>query len=474
MTHGALKPRIAIVDDDRLVVNMFAAQFSDEFEILKITQPATALDVIDDSVMVAIVDERMDGIAGTDVLALLREQRPLVTRILLTAHASLECLSKAINEAEVRHFIDKRRGTSRDWDAYMRGVLRDAVAASRSRNREETRRDLMTASAASGFSHLVGRSSSLSQVVSVAKRIANSEIPVLIQGETGTGKELMARAIHFEGARSRNVFLALNCANFDRELVASELFGHTKGAFTGAHSDKKGYLELADAGTIFLDEIGDMPLEVQANLNRFLDDGEFRRLGEPTTKPRYSNVRIIAATHMDLMEAIRQKRFREDLYFRLSSCCLRLPPLRERVGDIPLVAGHLLARACARNHRPPVRLTDSAVRLLESYHFPGNVRELRAIIELALILSPGGTKELEVKHFNIQSGDVGLHKTPRPDSPAASLAELEENFSRETILKRLRHFGGHQGQTAASLRIDPRTLYNRMRDLNVHWPESGS
>ena len=470
MASQANKPRIAIVDDDELIVNTFATQFSDEFEILRITEPTEALDVIDDLVMVAVVDEKMHSIAGTEILSLLKERRPLITRILLTAHASLECLSKAINEAEVRHFIDKRRATAKDWDRYMRNILRDAVALCRASYREEAHKSLRHSVICNGFDKLIGGGAALSEVLATARGIAKVDtIPVLIQGETGTGKELLARAIHYEGVRRAGVFLPLNCATFERELIGSELFGHVKGAFTGAHADKKGCLELADSGTVFFDEIGDMPLDVQAHLNRFLDQGEFRRIGDSAVQARHSDVRVIAATHLDLGSAIRQNRFRQDLYFRLSKCVLVLPPLRQRVEDIPELATNLLSAACLKQHKPVPRLAGSVLDALTQHSFPGNIRELQGLIELALALAEDDVEQLELRHFNFRIPPV---TESRAGSLDASLREMQDAFDRDKIQERLRHFGGHRGRTAESLKITPRWLNTRMQQLNIRWPET--
>ena len=470
MTSKVNKPRIAIVDDDELIVNTFATQFSDEFEILRITEPTKALDMIDDLVMVAVVDEKMHAIAGTEILSLLKERRPLITRILLTAHASLECLSKAINEAEMRHFIDKRRATAKDWDRYMRNTLRDGVDLCRANCREEAHKTLRHSAIGNGFDRLIGRSAALSKVLATARSIAKVDtIPVLIQGETGTGKELLARAIHYEGVRRAGVFLPLNCATFDRDLIGSELFGHVKGAFTGAHADKKGCLEVADSGTVFFDEIGDMPLDVQAHLNRFLDQGEFRRIGDSAAQGRHSDVRVIAATHIDLGSAIKQNRFREDLYFRLSKCVLVLPPLRQRAEDIPELAKHLLTAACLKQHKPVPRLAESVLDALTQHRFPGNIRELQGLMELALALAEDDVEQLELRHFNFR---IPPATESTSASLEASLREMQDKFDRDKIQERLRHFAGHRGRTAESLQITPRWLNIRMQQLNIRWPEA--
>jgi DNA-binding NtrC family response regulator len=470
MASKPYKPRIAMVDDNHLVVDNFARQFSDEFDILKITQPTKALDLIDDTVMVAVVDEKMDPISGTDLLARLRDCRPTVTRILLTAHADLDCLSKAINDADVKYFVDKRRAIAKDWDQYMRSKLRDAVDFCRDRRRDESQRQLQKLTGLQGFESLIGTSKALGSLLDDARKLAKTDISVLIRGETGTGKELLARAIHFESLRRAEVFVPLNCATFGLELAGSELFGHVKGAFTGAVSDKKGLLEVADTGTVFLDEIGDLRPDVQAHLNRFLDgNGEFRRIGEPTGVTRHSNVRIIAATHVDLDAAIIEKRFREDLYFRLKTCTLRLPPLRERSQDIPEIAAHLLSRACLKYHRGIPGLAQSALATLTRYHFPGNVRELKNLIESAVVLAPEDDAELELRYPELTSS---LPRMGASHSASATLEEMETGFARERIRERLRSFGGNRQKTAESLGIDPRTLFNRMAALNIHWPET--
>jgi two-component system response regulator HupR/HoxA len=478
------KPVIGILDDDHSVVESFEGQFSDEFEVLTFTVPADALERIDDTVSAILVDERMPKIRGTELLKIFKERRPDVLRILLTAYADFDCLVRSINDAEIFHFFDKRLMARKGGDEYVRGVLRRAAEINRlrrenadllralDRENQNLRRQkvFLTSEGAKRFSDLGGASDSFQNIVKSARKLVNSSRSVLIRGQTGTGKELLARAIHYEGNRADQVFVPLNCATFNRDMIGSELFGYTAGSFTGALArDKKGYLAIADKGTLFLDEIGDMPLEVQAHLNRFLDSGELRPVGDNKGAPQHVDVRIIAATHQDLEAAMQAGRFREDLYFRLKTFELVIPPLRNRPEDIPVLARQLAAETCEAQGKRIVRISQSAVGRLKQYRFPGNVRELKALIERAIVLADEGTEELTLEHFT-----EGIFPSPQsdPDTMRGDLDHMIDGVKREKILEALRSAGGHRQNAAASLGMSRRWLAKLMRDLNIGWPET--
>ena len=274
-----------------------------------------------------------------------------------------------------------------DFDLLRRTLerlARDATAALQSARFAETEQSR------NGFGAILGRSAALARVLEQARRVSvHRDLTVLIGGETGTGKELLARAVHYHGPRRREPFLEINCAAIPGNLLESELFGHERGAFTGAVAAKPGLFELAHGGTVFLDEIGHLPLELQPKLLRALEGRELRRVGGNQT--RHVDVRVIAATHVDLAAAVREGRFREDLYFRLHVVRLLLPPLREREGDVELLAEAFLARFAATYGLPVPALAPDTVSLLRSHPWPGNIRELRNAIERALVLSPEGT-----------------------------------------------------------------------------------
>jgi DNA-binding NtrC family response regulator len=289
------------------------------------------------------------------------------------------------------------------------------------------------------------------QLLVTLARAAPSPLPVLIQGETGTGKELLARALHDQGPRAAFPFVPINCAALPENLIESELFGHERGAFTGAIERKTGLFEVATRGTVFLDEIGELSFPLQARLLRVLETQEFFRVGG--TRPVRVDVRVVSATHRDLRAEIETGRFREDLFYRLNGVTLRVPPLRERRGDIALLARHFLDRGGSG------RLLDAtAVDALRAYDWPGNVRELEMVVGRAALLAPGSTIKGEDLPFEIRP-----RAAPRVLRTDLSLADME----REYVLAALERHRGHRGRTAEVLGIDPKTLYNKLRSWGV-------
>jgi transcriptional regulator with GAF, ATPase, and Fis domain len=320
------------------------------------------------------------------------------------------------------------------------------------------------------FGDVVGESPALRKVLQQIEIVAPTEASVLILGETGTGKELLAQAIHERSLRCERPLIKVNCSAIPRELFESEFFGHVKGAFTGALKDRMGRFQMADGGTLFLDEIGEIPLELQSKLLRVLQDGQFERIGEDRT--RRVDVRLIAATNRHLQEEIEAGRFRQDLYYRLSVFPITVPPLRERLDDIPLLAKHFVQRACARLNCPQVRITARQVQLLQRYHWPGNIRELQNVIERAVILARGGVLQLEPVL------PVEMIAAVRPHSPRAQTAvapgiireEKWKERERENILAALQKARGKiygPGGAAELLGVKATTLAYRMKVLRI-------
>ncbi len=308
---------------------------------------------------------------------------------------------------------------------------------------------------ASGYG-LIGDSPRMRDVYRLIGKVLHNPVSVLLTGETGTGKELVARAIHDCGLRRSKAFIVQNCASLPENLLESELFGYRKGAFTGAERDRKGLFDAADGGTLFLDEIGDMPLSLQAKLLRVLQEGEVRPLGSTSTHK--VDVRIVAATHRDLRSQVEQGRFREDLFYRLSHFPIELPPLRERDEDILRLARHFADKASAFLQRDPCRWSDAALAQLASYAFPGNVRELKGLVERAVLLCEGG--ELLPEHFNLQHDS-------QADDACMNLRERLERVERNLLLDCLRKNRGNQSQAARELGLPRRTLLYRMDRLSI-------
>ena len=330
---------------------------------------------------------------------------------------------------------------------------------------------------------LIGRSAAMQEVYRTLARLMNTDLTVLINGESGTGKELAARALHDYGKRKNHPFIAINMAAIPRELIESELFGHEKGAFTGAVSKSSGKFEQAEGGTLFLDEIGDMPPEAQTRLLRVLQEGEYTSVGGRTAVK--TNVRVIAATHRDLTQLIRQGLFREDLYYRLNVVRVRVPPLRERASDIPLLAATLVERASKRLARQISSVSEEALALLTAHSWPGNVRELENVLERAVIVVPPTGQCIEAEHLTFDGRSVSMpamdvsatlsENTQGPivsfglDDGHSSLsiklhaAELE----RHLIVLALRRTEGHRGRAAALLEISSKALAYKIRDYGI-------
>lgn len=302
---------------------------------------------------------------------------------------------------------------------------------------------------------LIGNSAALSRTTYLLSKILDSTCTVLLTGETGTGKEIVSRAIHEHGPRRENAFVVQNCAAFPEALLESELFGYRKGAFTGADRDRHGLFDAADGGTLLLDEIGDMPMLLQAKLLRVLQEGEIRPLGSNTV--RKVDVRIIAATHRDLPTLVAEGRFREDLYYRLAQFPIELPPLRQRTEDIEVLARHFADEACLHSNRAAVHWSAAALQALSNYAFPGNVRELKGFVERAVLLCENG--ELTPEHFPVPA-IVG-------DPVCLTLRERMEQFERSVLLECLSNSGGNRTRAARTLGVSRRTLLYRLAHLKI-------
>jgi DNA-binding NtrC family response regulator len=317
---------------------------------------------------------------------------------------------------------------------------------------------------------LIGDSRPMVELRALIERAAPSDVPILIVGENGTGKELVARAIHDLSPRRSQPFVKLNCAAVPAELIESELFGHERGAFSGAIAQRRGRFEQADGGTLFLDEIGDMPPAMQAKLLRVLQDGELTRVGG--AGEIRVDVRVISATNRPVEALLEKGEFREDLYYRISTLTLRTPPLRERAGDVGPLAAHFLEAACRRNHWKPRRLTTDAVALLEQQPWRGNVRELRNVVERALILSAADPlTAAELRAALPQGGAGGARTGPAPLPHEGPLKELADAFERDLIRERLRATRGNMAAAARSLGLERSHLYKKCRQLGIDFKE---
>lgn len=403
-----------------------------------------------------LLDVLMPGLDGLAALERLRERHADLPVVMMSGEATIERAVQAIRLGAY-DFLEKPLTPEKLL------VTVERALAWRNLGRENAALRAERAERAADF-QMVGTSSAASALRETILRVAPTQAKVLILGENGTGKELVARAIHDASSRARGPFIKVNCAAIPRDLVESELFGHERGAFTGATATRKGKFELAHTGTLFLDEVGDMSAETQAKLLRALETGEAERVGG--ARPVRFDVRVVAATNKDLGAEITAGRFREDLYYRLSVVPIAVPPLRERQQDVPVIAEHFLAQACADNRRPPIRLTADAIHGLEAYDWPGNIRELRNLMERIAIMSDatelsGDALAAYLPEAPIRATAPGvLGEEARVDPTLRSRLEGAE---RTALLEELGRSGWNVSAAAKNLGIDRASLHRKMK-----------
>jgi two-component system response regulator HydG len=412
---------------------------------------------------VVVTDLVLGGlIDGLGVLRGVRQHSPGTEVILITAHSSIDTCRSALQQGAF-DYVEKPI----DIDELRTVVQRAVEKTALERTVHELRRQL---DERYDFDDFIGVSPAVLQILDTIRRVAPSDLPVLIQGESGTGKELLARAIHVRSRRKENRLVTLNCAGLSESILEDELFGHVKGAFTGAAGDRAGRFEHADGGTIFLDEVGDMPVNMQAKLLRVLENGELVRLG--SNESVHVNVRLISATNRDLTEMVAARKFREDLYFRIRGAYLSLPPLRQRREDIPVLIEHFLKAAAQRHDKAITGMTAETRRVLMAYDWPGNVRQLRNVIENMVVLADtdaGGKLTLSDLPPEVYLPPTTAATADRPGNLVGlSIEEAEKQLIRNT----LKMVAGNREQAAAILGVGERTLYRKLRDLGIK--EDGS
>jgi DNA-binding NtrC family response regulator len=456
-----VKPRILIVDDDAGTLASLSRAFALEGYTTVTAGSATrALERLQEEPVDAILsDVVMPEMDGLDFLARVKERSPDTPVILMSGQATLDTAVKATRLGAL-DFVEKPVGLER-----LLLTLRNALRLDRLQreNRELQRywRDELA---------LIGESRQMASLRALVERAAPADVPILILGENGTGKELVARAIHDLSPRRDQPFVKMNCAAVPAELVESELFGHEKGAFSGAVGQRRGRFEQADGGTLFLDEIGDMAAPMQAKLLRVLQDGEITRVGG--AGEIRVDVRVISATNHDLEGLVEAGRFREDLYYRINTLSLRTPALREHAQDIPALAVHFAAAAARRHHWKPRPLSPEALTLLQEQPWKGNVRELRNVVERVLILSdadPIAPADVRAALPAGTGGTASAAPAVRAGSIPAegALRDIVDNYEREVIRERLRAHGGHVTNAARSLGLERSHLYKKCRQLGI-------
>ena len=455
------RARILVVDDKENMLKLFARLLGEDFELTTASDGGHALAIIGrEPFDVVVTDIRMPSADGFEVLGAVKARAPDTEVIMMTGHGSIEDAVLAMKRGAY-DYLQKPF----DPDAALLAITR---ALERKRLREQAATLQREVEGVYSFHNIVGKSPPMRELYHLLERAAGLDITVLLSGESGTGKELAARAIHYHSARREKRFVPVNCGALPSELVESELFGHARGAFTGAAGEKAGLFEEAQGGTIFLDEIGDLPLAMQVKLNRALQEREIRRVGD--NRAVRIDVRVVAATHRELKKEVREERFREDLFYRLNVFPIHLPPLRDRKEDIPLLAGQFLEKYARAFRREVTSFEPDALRALTAHAWPGNVRELENAIERAVAVASGPVvREVDLPpevRAGPESGALPGEALARmPYRDAVELAR--ERMSRDYLTALLREFNGNVTQAATRAGLERESLHRLVRRYGI-------
>jgi len=459
--------RILLVDDEPDIVRTLSLTFEADYDVFQAGSGADGLAILARHEIACIIaDQRMPEMTGVDFLERSLAVQPQAIRMILTGYTDTPALIRAINAGRIYRYITKpwdreelKITVKRAVECYEltqenQRLLKELQAANERLQAEnlylkrEVEKD-------SRSDTIVGTSPAMQRVFDLMEKVIDSSATILLTGETGTGKGVIAHYLHHHGRRRNGLFIEQNCGALPETLLESELFGHRRGAFTGAVQDKKGLFEVADGGTLFLDEVSEMSPTMQVKLLQVLQDGKMRRIGE--TESRQVDVRIVAATNRDLESEVKKGAFRADLYYRLSVFPIKTPPLRERREDIPLLVHHFLDHQCKKLKKPVIGLSDEAIQRLLDYDFPGNVRELQNLIERAVLLSSGSRLDLD-------------EWLPQPsDHPRAAGSPTLTQIEQDHIVQQLRSRNGNLALVAKDLGISRTTLWRRMKAYQIPW-----
>jgi two-component system NtrC family response regulator len=452
---------ILVVDDDENLRWVTKTQLEDVgYPVITVPNGEAALTALDaQRPSLVLTDLKMPGMSGIDLLERIRAQDSDIPVVLITAFGTIQTAVQAV-KAGAYDYLTKPIDPEELLIVVSRALERQKLVEEVASLRRNLDRKY-------GFENIIGHSDALLSVLDMAARAARTNSTILIRAETGTGKELLARAIHFNSLRKDKPFVTINCGAIPKDLLESELFGHAKGSFTGAVAHKRGRIELADGGTLFLDEIGEMPLELQVKMLRVIQQGEIEKIG--ATEPTRVDVRIIAATHRNLQAMIDDETFREDLYYRLVVIPLELPPLRERAEDIPELVQYFFVRTRDKLQRPEMILPQHLLKYFQNYRWPGNIRELENVIERVLVLAPGPEIALAdlpdfLRQEHVSVDTLNLDLPPQ----GVSLEAIEK----ELLLRALRKFNWNQTHAARYLDISRKALIYRMEKHGIQRPDA--
>lgn len=453
--------RVLIIDDDPGVLKSCERVLSSgNYKLTTSTRGDVALHLLkEENFDVVITDLRLPDTSGMDILKEVKTRNPDTEVIVMTAFGTIEKAVEAVKSGAY-DFITKPFETVERLRLSVEKAIERKKLVTKTRTLEETLGERYR------FGNIIGKSTKMQEIFKLAEIVAESDSSVLIQGESGTGKEVLAKAIHYNSGRRASAFVTINCAALTETLIESELFGHEKGAFTGAIGRKLGLFETANGGTAFLDEIGEVPTSVQVKLLRVLQNGEIKRVGGNDVIK--VDVRIIAATNRDLKQSIKEGRFRDDLYYRLNVISITLPPLRERTEDIPLLANHFLKLYNEKIKKEITGFTPSALKLLLSYHWPGNVRELENAIERAVILCQ--EKELGVEHLLLEGSEQKPLDLPQDtllpykEAKQRAVNEFHRSYLKALLIKNK----GNVSQSAEEIKMDVSNFRKLLKKSGVN------
>ncbi|MCP9198411.1 sigma-54 dependent transcriptional regulator [Gramella sp. GC03-9] len=436
------KANILIVDDDYDMLELLQRHLKDlDFHSFKASSAIEAINILKyNSVDLLITDLQMPGIGGMELIKYADDHFPKLPKLVITGYPSIDGALNAIKSGALDYLVKP----------FTAGELKTSVEKSLPLETLKSERKNPENSASIVYAGIVGKSEKINQLIDIIERLKNNRATVLIEGESGTGKELVARAIHYKGSFAANPFIAVNCGAIPEDLLESELFGYKKGAFTGANENREGFFQAANGGTIFLDEIGNAPSNVQTRLLRVLQEKEVRKIGEHTAQK--VELRIIAATNSDLKEMVKNGNFREDLFYRLNVVNIETPPLRTHASDIPLLAENFLRKYKKEYSKPRLEFSEKAIELLKSYNWPGNVRELENVIQRAIIMSED---IIDIDHLP----SYLKYPVPEISSELKSLKEVERDY----ILKILASVDNNKTKAPEILQINRKTLREKLK-----------